>query len=108
MANPGPARTWVFLDEREDKINYGNAFTDMTGYPNAPSSWQFHFDFPGSYHHRACGFSFADGHSELKRWLDERTMPPIQTDGSWNAQVYVPSPGNQDIFWMQDRSTRLK
>jgi len=108
MVNPGAAKTWVFLDEREDKINYGNAFTDMTGYPDQPTSWRFHYDFPGSYHHRACGFSFADGHSEIKRWLDERTVPPIQEGGAWNAQVFVASPRNQDIFWMQDRSTRRK
>ena len=108
MVDPGPARTWVFLDEREDKINYGNFFTDMTGYPDSPANWRFHFDFPGSYHHRACGFSFADGHSELKRWFDDRTMPPLQPGGAWNAQVYVASPRNEDIFWMQDRSTRRK
>jgi prepilin-type N-terminal cleavage/methylation domain-containing protein/prepilin-type processing-associated H-X9-DG protein len=108
MANPGPARTWVLLDEREDRINYGNAFTDMTGYPDQSSQWRFHFDYPGSYHNRACGFSFADGHAEIKRWRDDRTMPPIQKGGAWNATTYVPSPRNQDIFWMQDRSTRLK
>ncbi len=108
MVDPGAARTWVFLDEREDKINYGNAFTDMTGYPDMSALWRFHFDFPGSYHHRACGFSFADGHAEIKKWLDERTVPPIQEGGAWDAQVYVASPRNQDIFWMQDRSTRKK
>lgn len=108
MANPGPAKTWVFLDEREDKINYGNFFTDMTGYPDAPQSWRFHYDFPGGYHHRACGFSFADGHAELKRWLDERTMPPIQPNGSWSSVEYTASPRNPDISWLQERSTRKK
>lgn len=106
MVEPGPARTWVFLDEREDKINYGNFFTDMTGYPDSPRSFQFHFDYPASYHHRACGFSFADGHAELKRWLDARTMPPLQIGGSWSSAAYVASPGNPDIFWLQERSTR--
>lgn len=108
MVNPGPTKTWVFLDEREDKINYGNFFTDMTGYPDAPQSWRFHYDFPGSYHHRACGFSFADGHAELKRWLDDRTMPPIQPNGSWSSVEYVASARNPDIFWLQERSTRRK
>jgi hypothetical protein len=109
MANPGPSRTWVLMDEREDRINYGNAFTDMTGYPDSTSSWRFHFDFPGSYHHRAAGFSFADGHAEIKKWTDERTVPPIQTGTSlFYGAEYIPSPRNKDIFWMQDRSTRLK
>ena len=108
MVDPGPAKTWVLLDEREDKINYGNFFTDMTGYPDNPAAWQFHFDMPGYYHHRACGFSFADGHAEIKRWRDDRTMTPIQPNGSWSGTPYIPSPRNQDIFWMQERSTRKK
>jgi prepilin-type N-terminal cleavage/methylation domain-containing protein/prepilin-type processing-associated H-X9-DG protein len=108
MRDPGPARTWVLVDEREDRINFGNAFTDMTGYPDGPASWRFHFDMPGSYHNRAAGFSFADGHAEIKRWRDDRTVPPIQVGGNWSAQEYTSSPRNQDIFWMQDRSTRKK
>ena len=108
MIEPGPAKTWVLLDEREDKINYGNFFTDMTGYPDLSPSWKFHFDMPGFYHHRACGFSFADGHAEIKRWVDERTMPPIQAGGDWSSAVYIASPRNPDIFWLQERSTRKK
>jgi len=108
MVNPGAARTWVLMDEREDRINYGNAFTDMTGYPDSPGQWRFHFDFPASYHNRAGGFSFADGHAEIKKWLDARTMPPLNDTVAWNAVEYVPSPRNPDIYWMQDRSTRKK
>ena len=108
MNNPGAARTWVLMDEREDRINYGNAFTDMTGYPDASAQWRFHFDYPGNYHGRACGFSFADGHAEIKRWKDDRTVPPIQVGAAWNSTEYVPSPRNPDIFWMQERSTRKR
>lgn len=108
MTDPGPAKTWVLMDEREDRINYGNAFTDMAGFPDSPTSWRFHFDYPGSYHHRAGGFSFADGHAEIKRWRDDRTVPPIVKGGSWSATEYVASPRNPDIYWMQERSTRRK
>lgn len=108
MINPGPAKTWVLMDEREDRINYGNAFTDMTGYPDAPASWRFHFDYPASYHGRAGGLSFADGHAEIKKWQDGRTTPPIQKGGAWDATEYVASPRNQDIFWLQERSTRRR
>lgn len=108
MNDPGPARTWVLTDEREDRINYGNMFTDMTGYPATPALWRFNFDMPAFYHHRAAGFSFADGHAETKRWLDDRTMLPIQKGASWNDVQYVASPRNQDIAWLQEHSTRLK
>src|SRR5665811_1732693 len=30
---PGPDKIFVFLDEREDAINWGNFYTDMSGYP---------------------------------------------------------------------------
>jgi len=108
MSSPGPAKTWVLVDEREDRINFGNAFTDMLGYPDNPGAWRFHYDYPGFYHNRACGFSFADGHAEIKRWRDDRTMPPLQKGGTWSDNPFVSSSGNQDIFWMQERSTRLK
>ena len=109
LVNPGPARTWVLVDEREDRINFGNCFTDMIGYPDAPNQLRFHFDFPGSYHNRACGFSFADGHAEIKKWRDDRTVPPIQKGMAlYSSQEFVASPRNQDILWMQERSTRKK
>jgi len=110
VVDPGPTRTWVLMDEPEDKINYGNAFTDMTGYPNSPNDREFHWDFPASYHNRAGGFSFADGHAEIKRWLDSRTCPPLVDSLSWSsgANEFISSPRNQDIFWMQERTTRLK
>src|SRR6185369_16293345 len=99
IQNPGPSRSWVFMDEREDKVNYGNAYVDMRGYPSTPGALQFHFDYPGNYHNRACGFSFADGHAEIKKWLDGRTTPPIVKDGVWNAAPIVASPNNVDIMW---------
>jgi len=103
MTDPGTAQTIVFLDQREDRINWGNCLIDMTGYPDL-SKTQFNTDYPASYHHRAGGFSFADGHSELKRWIDARTCPPIgkAQDG------IVKSANNPDIRWLQDRATRKK
>jgi hypothetical protein len=48
--------------------------------------------------------SFADGHSEIKRWLDPRTMPPIQKGKSLPGNTRTPN--NPDIIWMQERATR--
>jgi prepilin-type processing-associated H-X9-DG protein len=107
LVDPGPARTFVFLDEREDMINYGNLFVDMTGFPDHPQALQFDVDYPASYHNRACGLSFADGHSEIKPWLDARTCPPIKKGvADWIPVQAVPSPNNPDIAWLQERCTR--
>jgi prepilin-type N-terminal cleavage/methylation domain-containing protein/prepilin-type processing-associated H-X9-DG protein len=58
-----PAMIFVFLDEHPDFINDGwYIFT----YNNPDFGvWS---DMPASYHNGAAGFSFADGHSEIRRW----------------------------------------
>jgi prepilin-type N-terminal cleavage/methylation domain-containing protein len=104
-----PTKIFVFLDMREDSVNWGNFMTYMAGYtPNDPSQYGFDGDFPGMYHHLACGFSFADGHSEIKRWRDPRTMPPLTVGANPLFSVFSQSPGNQDVAWLQDHSTRPK
>ena len=107
LTEPGPARTFVFLDMREDSINTGGFGTDMTGYPDQPQLTRFYQDFPASYHHRAGGFSFADGHSEIKKWQDARTCPTLRSGVQWTVPLgAVPSPRNKDILWLQERATR--
>ncbi len=101
----GPTKAFLFLDEREDVINWGNFMTDMRGYsPPNPDLFVFNQDLPGMYHNRACGFSFCDGHSEIKKWLDPRTMPPLQ-EGEHVIRLY-PVPGDVDVPWLQDHTTR--
>ncbi len=103
MNNPGPSQTWVFLDEREDGINDGNFSVDMAGYPNQPNLWKM-LDYPASYHNNAGSFSFADGHSEIKKWTDPRTTPNLRKTDP--LPLNQPSPNNKDVLWMQLRSTR--
>jgi len=92
---PPPARTFVFIDEREDSINDCVFYVSM-GRRGSAALWR---DLPASYHHRAAGLSFADGHAEIKRWQDPRTM---------SGRSGVPSPNNQDVAWLQERATGRK
>jgi prepilin-type N-terminal cleavage/methylation domain-containing protein/prepilin-type processing-associated H-X9-DG protein len=103
IKDPGPSRTLLFWDEREDMINYGNFFVDMSGYPNQPALFQFGGDMPASYHNGAGSISFVDGHAEMKRWLDRRTAPPLKNSVWWYGGF---SPYNPDIIWLQERATR--
>jgi prepilin-type N-terminal cleavage/methylation domain-containing protein len=105
LADPGPAKVFVFLDMRSDSIDIGNFAACMTGWPNRPPAYGF-YDLPGFYHHLACGFSFADGHSETHRWRDSRTMPPLLESGNIGDQFS--SPNNLDVAWLQDHATRPK
>ena len=100
MLRPGPSNTFVFLEEREDSINDGFFIVQMDYYPDISKTVMV--DFPASYHGRACDFAFADGHAEIHKWKDSRTYPPLTT----TLQLNVPQPNSQDVFWMQDHSTR--
>jgi len=106
LLEPGPAMTWVFLDMREDSVNTGGFGLAMNGFPDRPQDLGLGDDWPASYHHRAGGFSFADGHAEIHRWKDPRTMPPIVRGNNPRAGTWTPSPNNKDITWLQERATR--
>jgi prepilin-type N-terminal cleavage/methylation domain-containing protein len=97
--NPGPAKTWVLIDERQESINDGYFVVTM----NQRGAGCYIVDFPASYHNGAGGLNFADGHSEIHRWRDGRTIPPLKDN--FNLQLNIPSPNNQDIAWLQERST---
>jgi prepilin-type N-terminal cleavage/methylation domain-containing protein/prepilin-type processing-associated H-X9-DG protein len=86
-----PAVMFVFLDEREDSINDG-------WYASDPDNLYQIVDYPASYHGNACGYSFADGHSEIHRFRDGRTMPALHAGQL--LQLNVNLPGDQDILWM--------
>jgi prepilin-type N-terminal cleavage/methylation domain-containing protein/prepilin-type processing-associated H-X9-DG protein len=86
-----PAIMFITLDEHEASINDGCFFSD----PDTPYRV---VDYPASYHANAGGFSFADGHSEIHKWLDRRTMPLLQPGQLLNLNVYLP--GDKDILWL--------
>jgi hypothetical protein len=108
MIEPGPTMTWVFLDMREDSVNTGGFGLAMTGFPDRPQDLGLGDDWPASYHHRAGGFSFADGHAEIRGWKDPRTMPPIVKGRNAKVGTWTPSPNNKDIMWLQEHCTRRK
>tara|TARA_Y100000815_G_scaffold26795_1_gene22467 strand:- start:318 stop:590 length:273 start_codon:yes stop_codon:yes gene_type:complete len=85
-----------------DSINDGFFVVWMFGYPTLSSTKMV--DYPASYHNNAAGFSFADGHSEIHKWLDKRTTPAVRHNG--NIALNVPQPNNLDVKWMQDKTTR--
>ncbi len=100
-----PSKIFVFLDMRQDRVNWSNFMTMMNGYPNDPSQYSLG-DLPGMYHNLACGFSFADGHSEMHRWRNSLTTPPLGPVLP-NAAPFS-CPGNIDVAFLQDISTRPK
>jgi len=91
----------VFLDEHPDGINNGAFGVWMSDVKNPAKSYIF--DFPASYHNGSCSFSFADGHCEIKHWIDPRTKPPIHYNN--NLQLGVTTPNNPDMFWLTEHTS---
>ena len=91
---PSPAMLWVFTEEQADSINDGYFRFD----PQRTSQW---LDLPASYHGGTCGFSFADGHAEIKKWLDPSTFVAVVK----NQHSFYNAPNSVDIQWMIPRST---
>ena len=103
MTDPAPSMVWVLLDEHPDSLNDA-AFANQMVTADKLSSAHI-IDFPASYHNGAGGITFADGHAEIKKWMDSRTKPPIKK--GHNLELIVASPSNRDISWLQERSTGL-
>ena len=102
MTEPGPASTYVLLDEHPDSINAGGFANQMVESPGAARI----IDFPASYHNGAAGISFADGHAEIRKWRDERTKPPVMNNN--NLALNVASTNNVDMIWLAERTSALR
>jgi prepilin-type processing-associated H-X9-DG protein len=61
--------------------------------------------WPASYHGNTAGYGFADGHSEIHRFRDNRTMPPIVQGGLIPLNQNLP--GDQDVKWMAQKAAGL-
>jgi len=87
---------WVFLDDDPWTINDA-AVAVIAAMPDF-------VDYPSPFHDNACGFSFADGHSEIHKWKSNlfihNNVPPRTT-----AQ---PGVQQNDWFWWAWHATRSK
>jgi len=98
MANPGPAMTWVTIDENPDSINDGWFVVNVTRGNPAVLQW---VDYPASYHNKAGGLSFADGHAEIRKWRDQTVLkPPLNNARSASSAG--------DLTWISQRTTEAR
>jgi len=105
---PGSANTWVFADEHPDSINDAGLAVEcaVTGINGT------FIDYPADYHNGAGSFSFADGHSELHKWLSpsgQGIRLPYQNTyigrgGGINGGT-AGFAGEADLTWLQFRTS---
>ncbi|MBM3884073.1 MAG: type II secretion system protein [Verrucomicrobia bacterium] len=95
---PSPSMLWVMIDEHPDSINDGGFAIQMPATVSA-TRW---VDVPTKYHNNGCGFSFADGHSEVHKWLRPAAIPNVTYVGL-SGLLSVPS--NPDVLWVAKRTS---
>jgi len=98
IITPKPTDLFVFVDEHPDSINDGCIVIN----PSTPTRWQD--DLPASYHNGACGISFADGHSEIHKWLESTTKVPVTMKHNAAGWPGI-SPVDRDISYMNQHNT---
>jgi prepilin-type N-terminal cleavage/methylation domain-containing protein len=96
FSRPGPSMTFIFLDECPDSINDGLFQVHMTSL-----SWG---DVVAAQHCGGGGFSFADGHAEIHKWVDNNTKFRV-VHGTCPA-LGKSSP--RDYLWIQQHGSALR
>jgi prepilin-type N-terminal cleavage/methylation domain-containing protein len=106
---PNPANIFVTMDEHPDSINDGylQALKNDVPFFDNVTKWN---DLPASYHCGACGFSFADGHSEIHKWRAfKATVIPVNTSTP-GFPVYTTADDPNlkfDLGWVAQRASVL-
>jgi prepilin-type N-terminal cleavage/methylation domain-containing protein/prepilin-type processing-associated H-X9-DG protein len=95
MSNPSPSQLWVITDEHPDSINDSGFAVSMED-----SQW---VDLPAPYHNNATSFSFADGHSEIHKWLSPTGIPPVLYGPNGTGPTIAG--GNPNVVWLQQRTS---
>ena len=89
------------MDEHPDSINDAACAVKMAKF--GATSAQI-IDFPASYHNGACGLSFADGHSEIHKWIGSKIKAPVKYNDYLALNVSAGDSVN-DIIWWSDVTT---
>jgi prepilin-type N-terminal cleavage/methylation domain-containing protein len=96
LASESPANRFVFID-----VNPASICTPAFG---VDMSLQTFVHYPSSSHRGVGVVSFSDNHVESRKWSDPRTRKALPA-----GQQYIPhgdpSPNNQDLRWIGERTT---
>ena len=98
-----PAKKILFVEDIYDAPGSTNHNVDGWSYnPGTNSLW----DPLGVFHNNSCTFSFMDGHADVKKWTDERTVIYFMSRskaaslGFGKGQPF--NPPNEDLLWLDE------
>jgi prepilin-type processing-associated H-X9-DG protein len=72
------------------------------GFPTGSVGWESWEKIPASRHAGSGVISYTDGHTEIRKWRDARTLVPVK--GVFQAGVRAD--GNQDWRYVWERETK--
>jgi prepilin-type processing-associated H-X9-DG protein len=109
LNSSGAANVFVILDEHPDSINDA-VFQHDPGYAQGSEKWR---DLPASNHNGVGSFSFADGHSELRKWLETGGIKKTTYTVTYTRWLDRPEKGltlgiSRDYEWLQDRMAYIR
>jgi len=108
MIRPGPANTWVVMDESPITINDASLAVSAYAVPGST----YLIDYPSGLHANGAGIAFADGHSIIHKWLDPRTYTPnialhgVGGEGSPSGGLQTPD--DLDCFYLAPLTSALR
>jgi len=95
LTRPGASEVYVFVDEHMNTINDSHflPFKSLTAFDK---TW---LDTISGRHGNATGFSFADGHAEIHKWVDSDVRrEQVGVPPPYNPSLVGP-PGPRDFIW---------
>jgi hypothetical protein len=95
---------YIFLDEKPSTINdeYFEVLMPAGASPTTPPASIQVDDNPSQVHNYSCGFGFADGHSEMHKWLG----PAFQSSTSCAGSTFNSGTVNyNDAYWLTQHTT---
>ncbi|MFO1512193.1 MAG: prepilin-type N-terminal cleavage/methylation domain-containing protein [Verrucomicrobiota bacterium] len=93
---PLPSEIFIFVEEHPDSINDGYFLNQFY-----TKHW---IDLPSSDHNGAAPFAFADGHAQLRRWVDATTRQP-QLPDAVAFPVSLQDGENTDLNWVMQHTS---
>jgi prepilin-type processing-associated H-X9-DG protein len=95
LGQPGFSEHWIFIDGHEDYIWDETLEFDPNG-----QSLPF-----GNRHSNGASVSFADGHVELHKWHDPRSLLPVTYAPASGADVFFQITDDRDCHWIARHGT---
>jgi prepilin-type N-terminal cleavage/methylation domain-containing protein len=104
---PGPANTWIMIDENPISINDASMAVAGAG----STATTYIIDWPSGLHNQAGGIAFADGHSIIQKWKDPRTYTPpaseVSNPGQGGQGTTSQTPYDPDMLLLSTWTTAL-